>query len=134
MKEVGISIIIVSYNNLAETTKPCLESIFQHAAGWNYEVIAVDNKSGDGTRDYLKQTAEKQPSLRWIGNQSNVGYAAANNIGIGKARGEVLVLLNSDTEITPQSLTGLAAFLKQHPDVGLVGPVTNSAGNEQMIF
>lgn len=134
MKEVGISIIIVSYNKLTDTTEPCLESIFQHGQGLDYEVIVVDNDSQDGTREYLKQTAATHESLRWIANPSNLGYAIANNIGIKAARGRILVLLNSDTQITPHSLDRLASFLRDHPDVGLAGPVTNSAGNEQMIF
>lgn len=132
MKEV--SIIIASFNGLQETTKPCLESIFDHTAGLDYEVIVVDNASQDGTQDFLKQTAAVQPRLRWFGNQSNLGYAAANNLGLDAAQGECLILLNSDTIVTDQSLARLVSFVRAHPDVGLAGPVTNFAGNEQRIF
>ena len=132
MKEA--SIIIVSFNGLLETTKPCLESIFEHTDGLDYEIIVVDNASQDATQDFLKQTAAAQPRLRWIGNRSNLGYAAANNLGLAAAQGECLILLNSDTLVTDQSLAKLAAFVRANPEVGLAGPVTNFAGNEQRIF
>jgi GT2 family glycosyltransferase len=132
MKEV--SVIIVSFNGLLETTQPCLESIFEHAGGLDYEVIVVDNASQDATQDFLKRTAAAQPRLRWIGNRSNLGYAAANNLGLAAAQGECLVLLNSDTIVTAQSLAKLASFVRASPEVGLAGPVTNFAGNEQRIY
>jgi GT2 family glycosyltransferase len=132
MKEV--SVIIVSFNGLLETTQPCLESIFEHAGGLDYEVIVVDNASQDATQDFLKRTAAAQPRLRWIGNQSNLGYAAANNLGLAAAQGECLVLLNSDTIVTAQSLGRLASFVRASSEVGLAGPVTNFAGNEQRIY
>jgi GT2 family glycosyltransferase len=129
-----ISIIIVSFNGLTETTQPCLESIFEHAKALEYEVIVVDNHSEDGTAEFLKRTATRQPRLRWILNASNLGFAAANNVGLAAARGDCLVLLNSDTVITAGSLERLAQFLEAHHNVGLAGPVTNAAGNEQVIF
>ena len=132
MKEV--SIIIVSFNGLLETTKPCVESIFEHTVGLDYEIIVVDNASQDATPDFLKQTAAVQPRLRWFGNRSNLGYAAANNLGLAAAQGDCLVLLNSDTIVTDQSIAKLASFVCTNPDVGLAGPVTNFAGNEQRIF
>lgn len=132
MKE--LSIIIVSFNSLAQTTRPCLESIFKNTTGIDFEVIVVDNDSKDGTQEFLAKAALTEPRLRVLVNSANLGYAAANNQGIEVAVGNCLVLLNSDTEVTPQSMATLARYLRVHPEVGLVGPVTNSAGNEQRIY
>ena len=120
MKEA--SVIIVSFNSLLGSTKPCLESLFQNTAGLDYEVIVVDNGSQDGTQEFLKLRAGADPRLRYIANPSNLGYAAANNIGLAAAQGECLVLLNSDTLVTDQSLAKLTRFLRANPDVGLAGP------------
>ena len=89
MKE--LSVIIVSFNRLLDTTKPCLESVSQNTAGLDYEVIVVDNGSQDGTQEFLRQRAGAEPRLRWIGNPSNLGYAAANNLGLAAAQGECLI-------------------------------------------
>jgi GT2 family glycosyltransferase len=128
------SIVIVSYNSLQETTAPCLDSIFRHTQEPEYEVVVVDNHSADETPGFLAETAARERRLRWISSPANLGYAAATNLGIKTAEGECLVLLNSDTQVTPGWLEKTVDYLRKNPGVGLVGPVTNSVGNEQKIF
>ncbi|QVW34105.1 glycosyltransferase [Geobacter sulfurreducens] len=128
-----VSIIIVSYNSLHETTAPCLESIFSRTDYDNYEVIVVDNASKDGTPDYLRQLAAREKRLVCILNETNRGFAGGNNDAIKAATGDVLVLLNSDTVVTRGWLAKLVEPLRDK-SIGMVGPVTNSVGNEQRIF
>lgn len=125
------SIIIVTYNNLA-LTRLCLESVARNTAHPNYEVIVVDNRSKDGTPAYLRERAAQQPNLKILLNDENHGFARANNQGIEIATGEHLVLLNNDTIVPPGWLSRLLWHLND-PAVGLVGPVTNFAGNEARI-
>jgi GT2 family glycosyltransferase len=70
--------------------------------------------------------------LKPIFNDRNYGFAAANNIGLKHATGDVLILLNNDTLVTPGWIRGLARWLRD-PSIGLVGSVTNSIGNEARI-
>ncbi|HEX9027680.1 MAG TPA: glycosyltransferase family 2 protein [Anaerolineales bacterium] len=131
MTEPTASILILTYNNL-EYNRLCLESIFAKTESPDFEVIVVDNASQDGTPQFLEQIAGQHPNLRLILNPSNEGFARGNNQGAAIARGDILVLLNNDTVVTPGWLPGLIHYL-QDPAVGMVGPVTNASGNETRI-
>ncbi len=125
------SIIIVTYNNLA-LTRLCLQSVFENTEYPNYEVIVIDNDSADGTPEYLRQLAEREPALKLILNDGNKGFAKANNQGIEIAEGDYLVLLNNDTIVPRGWLSRLLRHLDDS-EIGLVGPMTNFVGNEAKI-
>jgi hypothetical protein len=125
------SIVIVTYNNL-ELTKLCLESVLRNTHYPNYEVIVVDNDSTDETRAYLRHMAAQHSQIQVILNQNNGGFARANNQGIARSTGDYLVLLNNDTIVPSGWLSRLLRHLK-NPSIGMVGPVTNSVGNEATI-
>lgn len=93
---IDLSIIIVSYNT-KETTVSCIESVYKHTKSINFEVIVVDNFSNDGSLRALMKLAKNYSNLKVIGNQENLGFAGANNQGIGVAKGKYILLLNSDT-------------------------------------
>lgn len=125
------SIVVLTYNNL-EDTRICLESIFSKTESPEYEVIVVDNASTDGTREYLVQLASARENLRVQLNEHNEGFARGNNIGAALAQGEYLVFLNNDTAVTKGWLTGLIRHLADQ-EIGMVGPVSNSASNQSRI-
>jgi GT2 family glycosyltransferase len=125
------SIIVVTYNNLA-LTKLCLESLFRNTEDPSYELIVVDNQSVDGTPGYLREMAARHANMQLILNETNHGFAKANNQGLARATGDYLVLLNNDTVVPPGWLSRLLWHLRD-PQVGLVGPFTNFAGNEAKI-
>ena len=124
-----VSIIIVTYNNL-DYTKKCLNSIFQMTTYPNYEILIVDNFSNDGTREYLFDLEKKYDNIRIFLNKENLGFSRANNIGLKRAEGKYLIILNNDTIVTSGWISGLIKHLSKY---GLVGPVTNSIGNEAKI-
>ncbi len=127
-----ISIVIVTYNNL-EMSRRCLESVYARTAWPNFEVFVVDNASTDGTPEFL-QTAEKAyPALSVLLNDSNAGFAAANNRALARATGQYLVLLNNDTVVSRGWVETLARHLNADPEIGMIGPVTNAIGNEAMV-
>jgi GT2 family glycosyltransferase len=92
----------------------------------------VDNGSGDELLSYLDQLADQHPFVRVVLNQTNRGFAAANNMGLALATGDRFVLLNNDTIVPSGWLTRLIGHLDA-PQVGAVGPVTNRIGNEAQI-
>ena len=128
------SVIVVTYNGLEETTVPCLGSVLGQTREAEIEVVVVDNHSSDGTPDYLRGLAERDPRVRCVLNATNRGFAGGNNDGMRSATGDFIVLLNSDTIVTGGWLEGLLAPLEADPTVGLAGPVSNAVGNEQKIF
>lgn len=128
-----VSVLIATYGNL-DLTRLCLASL-QRAAGLvPFEVIVVDNHSEDGTADYLR-AVERQGllPLRVVCNRENLGFAAANNQAAQLARGRYLVLLNNDTVVLPGWLEAMTRALAADSHAGLVGPVTNSCGNEAQL-
>jgi GT2 family glycosyltransferase len=125
------SIVVVTLDNLV-FNRLCLESLLYSTQEANCEIIVVDNGSTDGSGDYLRQLRERYPRLRVIFNDGNMGFAASNNQALSAARGDALVLLNNDTVVPPGWLDRLLMHLDD-PQVGMVGAVTNRAGNEAQI-
>jgi GT2 family glycosyltransferase/glycosyltransferase involved in cell wall biosynthesis len=127
-----VSIVVVSYNNL-EMSRQCLESIYDRTTWPNFEVIVVDNASIDGTPEFLKASEKTYSRLSVILNDSNVGFAAANNRALEKASGDYVVLLNNDTIVSRGWVETLVRHLQADPEIGIIGPVTNAIGNEAMV-
>jgi len=125
---IDISIIIVSYNT-KRLLANCLKSIFNTNSNLSIEVILVDNGSTDDSLDMVRLD---YPAVRIIANQENLGFTHANNQGIRIANGNNILLLNSDTVLTPGALNTLLLDLHSIPELGLVGPrLVNGDGTVQ---
>lgn len=122
------SIIILSYNTL-ELTKLCLESIKKYTPPDLYELIVVDNGSTDGSAEYLAG----EEGILLLMNSENRGFPAGCNEGTRVASGDSILLLNSDTIVTPNYLNNMRAALFSRENIGAVGVVTNNASNGQKI-
>ena len=83
------------------------------------ETIVIDNASADGSAEMV---SIEFPEVVLVQSDVNLGFAAANNLGVQRAHGEVLALVNSDVVLHPNCLQILQAFLECHEDVGIVGP------------
>ena len=128
--KASASVVVVTHDNLV-FTRLCLQSVLAHT-GEGFELVVVDNGSGDGTPSYLARLAERDARVRVLLNGTNMGFAPACNQGLALASGDHLVLLNNDTMVPPGWLDGLRRHLAE-PKVGFVGPVTNRIGNEAEI-
>jgi GT2 family glycosyltransferase len=127
----GASIVVVTRDNLV-FSKLCLESVLANTDDPSYELIVVDNGSGEELLSYLDQLTDRFPFIRVVRNETNRGFAAANNQGLALATGDRLVLLNNDTIVPHGWLRRLVRHLDD-PRVGAVGPVANRVGNEAQI-
>ena len=105
-----VSIVIVNTNELHHLRR-CLPAIFRQEYA-NFEVLLVDNVSTDGSREWV---ADEFSLVRTICNQRNLGYAGANNVGFRHARGELIAVLNPDTEVDPRWLREIVAVLDENP-------------------
>jgi GT2 family glycosyltransferase len=126
---VKISFVIPLYNCLG-LTKACLESLQATVPrGLEHEIVFVDDGSTDGTREWL--TSLKSPA-RVLLNESNLGYAASNNIGARAATGDILGLLNNDLVLMPGWLEPMIAALEGDPSIGIVGNVQLRVDNGEV--
>jgi len=114
---VDASIVIVNWN-VKRFLKVCVESIIKNVSGLAYEIIIVDNGSGDGSIEMIEK---EYPELILIKNKENTGYGRANNQGIRKAKGKYVLILNPDTIVLPGSIEKLLGFLEENPEVGACG-------------
>ena len=126
------AIVVVSYDN-PEYLEQCLRSIWKNTSHPDYEVIVVENGTDPAVRAFLDTETEREPRLKVVRPGENAGFARANNLGLQAAGDcEFVVLLNDDTVVTAGWLGRLLSYLDDD-SVGLVGPVTNWAGNEARI-
>ena len=123
-----LSIIILNYKS-AGLTRQCVKGIFASQPQLEFEVIVVDNDSGDGCCHWLGQT---YPNIACWPLERNRGFAAGNNVGIKNAKGEYVLILNPDITVLPGKLEQLVAFMEAHPKCGLAGPrLVNPDGSLQ---
>ena len=108
-----ISVVIPNWNG-AEHLPTCLDSLRRQTYP-RVEVIVADNDSHDGSRALLER---QYPEVKVIGLDENRGYAGGVNAGILAAEGEILAILNNDTEVDPRWLEELWAGLERHPEAG----------------
>ena len=115
---VDLSIIIVSYNG-RDYLRRCLRSILEHTRELEYEVLVVDNASRDGSADMV---AAEFSSVHLLRHSRNAGLSKALNEGIRLSSGAIVVLLNPDVELQDNAFLAMTRYLREHPDVGIMGP------------
>lgn len=114
---IDISIIIVSFNTIAET-RQCLTSIKENSKNINYEIFVVDNDSKDGSADMV---ANEFPSVQLFRQDINKGFAGGNNPALKKAVGRYVLLLNSDALLTKNALSRSLSYMDKNLKIGVLG-------------
>jgi len=111
-----LSIIIINYNTFTLTSK-CIASIREKLLDVEYEIVLVDNASLECDPKFFKL---QFPDIHLIISKTNSGFAGGNNLGIKHARGEYILLLNSDTELINNAPKICLDHLKTNKKTGLV--------------
>ena len=125
MDKLDLSIVIVNYNTF-KLTKETIDSCLAEPTHYTYEIFLVDNKSTDDSlsrlEDYFKDEINRG-ILKVIANSANKGFANANNLAIREARGEFVLLLNSDTLVKEATIDKCMDYISQkiNADVGALG-------------
>lgn len=109
-----VSILLVNYNG-APFLRDCLNSL-RTVTYPDFEVVLVDNASTDGSVEIVREF----PGVRLVRSERNLGFAGGNNLGLQYCTGRYVLLLNTDTRVTPGFLEPLCAYLDAHPEVGIV--------------
>ncbi|MCU1293544.1 MAG: putative glycosyltransferase [Bryobacterales bacterium] len=112
-----LSFVLVNWNCMAFTMQ-CLAAIQETVAGLEYEVIVVDNASGDAP---CQDLANRFPSVKLILSSENLGFGGANNLAARAAAGRVLFFLNPDTILLRDAARRACDLLESRPDAGIVG-------------
>jgi GT2 family glycosyltransferase len=112
---IKLSIIILSYNT-SYLLKQTLASIPQHS---DWEIIVVDNASSD---DSVAMVQRDFPQVLLMVNKKNVGFAAGNNQALRQAKGDYLLLLNSDTIVQKNALENLLNAIEKDKTIGVITP------------
>ena len=120
-----VSIIIPIYNAYEET-KNCLESVLKYTKG-NYELILIDDNSSDERISELLDSFENHENIKIIRNETNKGFVHNVNFGLENSQKDV-ILLNSDTIVTPKWLQKLICSAYKNEKIGTVTPVSNNSG------
>ena len=115
-----ISVIILNYNNPFDTLE-CVYSLMKNNFN-SYELILVDNGSTDNSKEILKELESEFSNLTFIINKKNLGFAGGNNVAVEAARGDYILLLNNDTVVKSDFLSGLMKQASEHHEAGIFCP------------
>lgn len=115
MAQALFSIVIPHWNG-KHFLDDCLNSLRQQTYP-NIEIIIVDNNSSDGSQDYIKANF---PEVNLIELPENRGFTGACNAGMEAAQGEIISLLNNDTEVDPNWVSAIVNAFERHPEVGII--------------
>jgi GT2 family glycosyltransferase len=126
-----LSIVIVSFN-AREDLERCLESLEKAPPRIPHEIVVVDNASSDGSAAAVRR---RWPGITSIENASNAGFSAANNAGIRRSSGALLLLLNSDCLVPEGAIDRLVERLAAHPSAAVAGPrLVDGGGRTELSF
>jgi GT2 family glycosyltransferase len=111
-----VSVIIINYNTF-DLTCQCIESIYRFTKKNSFEIILVDNASNECS---VEKFSERFPAIKCVSSYENSGFAKGNNLGIFHSKGDIILLLNSDTYLTHDAISMAAAKFEQNRDAGVV--------------
>jgi len=120
INSIDVSLIIVNWNTKDLLVK-CIESIYKETTEHTFEIIVVDNGSSDDSQYEIKRRFH---DVILIENSRNLGFAKANNIGIEKAIGRYITLVNSDIVVLDSCIDKMIYYMDSHNEIGAMGPKT----------
>lgn len=141
-----ISIIINNYKTRG-LLKQCLKGIYSFPPSVSFEIVVVDNNSGDGSVEMVREMfasdnstriefsengangtiEELSRGVRLIAAKENLGHHKGNNLGIRHSSGKYVLIMNTDVAVFDNSLNQLYRFMEEHPEIALAGPRLHNA-------
>ncbi len=121
------NIIVPIYNEL-QVAKLCLESIVKYTA-LPYRVFLVDDCSDQHTAQYLQKFACEHHHFHYLRNEKNLGFVGSVNVGMSATPGGDIILLNSDTIVTPDWLDKLTRCALSNDKIGIISPLTTRSSH-----
>jgi len=109
--------VVIPTHDTRDLTLRCLNALYASPIP-SMEVILVDDASGDGTAE---TALAAHPGLVVLRNETPQRFSRSANLGLARAEGEILLLLNSDTEVEPGGLERLIGIFEREPELGIAG-------------
>ncbi len=123
-----LSLVVLNYKN-KNLVKYFLKKVVTFNFAFEWEIIVVDNASGDGLEKMLRQD---YPVVKFIQSPKNLGMGGGNNLGIQQSRGEYILIVNPDVTLNQAAIEELVSFLDQHASAGIAAPkILNPDGSHQ---
>ena len=113
---VELSLCISTYLS-CDYLRACLTSVYLYPPACSYEIVVVNDYSGDGTAEMVQ---EEFPEVVFIENREQVGNSKAYNMGFQHSKGKYILLLDADAELIMDTVKSLMDFMYTHPDAGMV--------------
>ncbi|MBC7227529.1 MAG: glycosyltransferase family 2 protein, partial [Thermoflexales bacterium] len=123
--------LVVLTHNTCNLVLQCLEQFYDYALQRGWQVIVVDNGSTDDTAQVVPG---KFPEAEFIRSERNLGFAGGINLGLQRARGKVIVLMNSDVLASGETLQKAAETLLSEPGVGALSPLLRTPDGRPQPF
>lgn len=114
---MDLSVVVISWQ-MRDLLERMLQSLYEWTQGLTFEVLCYDNGSSDGTADMVRS---KFPQVQLFCNEKNLGVAPARNLGLARAKGEFVAILDADLELVENALFPIVEFLRNRPEVGMAG-------------
>ncbi|TLV02605.1 glycosyltransferase family 2 protein [Dyadobacter luticola] len=124
-----VSIVTVNFNQ-PQVTEDLLKSLSEVNTYPDLEIIVVDNGSKVNS---VPNWEAAYPGIIFIRSEKNTGFAGGNNIGIRKATGDYLFLINNDTEVTGELIGKLVADMEANPKIGIISPKIHYFDQPEML-
>lgn len=130
MLSPDISVVVATHNR--EILLPRAVDSILNQTWQNFEIIIVDDCSSDNTAQAICDLEKKDPRIHSIRSEQNIGPGAARNLGIFKAQGEYIAIMDDDDFSLPQRLEIQMEVLNREPDIGLVCSVVEYIDKESV--
>ncbi len=124
--------VVVCVHNAREDAERCLASVLRHTSGPGRRLIVVDDGSDAETRGWLDTVARTHPGVTLVRNPTATGYTRAANAGLRATTADFVILLNSDTVVTPGWAEKMADAVFSTRGAGIVGPLSNAASYQSI--
>lgn len=121
-----LSVIILNYN-VKHFLEACISSVQKALAVLDAEIIVVDNASTDGSKEMMKMVF---PTITYLFQTTNAGFPKGNNIGVAKAKGKYICILNPDTIVAENTFEAILKHITTLPNFGILGcKLIDGSGN-----
>ncbi|HVW66289.1 MAG TPA: glycosyltransferase family 2 protein [Candidatus Peribacteraceae bacterium] len=116
-----VSAIVLNYKSPRDAVS-CVQALEKQTIADKLEIFVVDNHSEDESIGVIRNRLTELPHVRILESNANVGYGRGNEIGMRRAAGTYILIINPDNELLPESLEKMVAQMEKHPDIGIIAP------------
>lgn len=124
--------VVVCVHNALEYVQQCIESLLKWHRNANERILIIDDGSDEPTAQYLQKAAEQNKCIRLIRHEQAIGYTKSANEGFRLSKGDLIILLNSDTVVTKNWSRKMADAVFSAVGAGVVGPMSNAASVQSL--